>query len=448
MAEAATLSSSDSMAIVAQTQTTSASNPNEGHSILSEKVARALAVRTDTVAMKAALDALAHLDHGTSGGAVDSRSVRTAMEQDALQQALVLQRALEGIVESVSALRQGCASVAQTAVKLREASYMPVVTAETAISMLPSTTTTTNAATTSMTESSSQQLSFAHDASGSGDSPSSFSDEDAATAQEQKLAAVLADAFLHRDLARRRLEAVHAFLEKFDLSEEDSLLLDQYNFDDVSSSLDPTEGFQQLHDNTYHEGVAFLNALARVRKIRRALNQTFGASAAADATRPGGDDNNQGGLGASSALRMMESLSQKQEGAYERLYHWLQKQLQLFPTANSGYSSNSNSMQEQMQPEYYNDDILQHDFVLQALHTLRHVPAFYSHLTELIAACRRASVTRRFLLALTAGSVDAPPIEMKAHDSVACTFEWIVLMYKHIHALAVLNAGTVSQHPL
>ena len=34
-------------------------------------------------------------------------------------------------------------------------------------------------------------------------------------------------------------------------------------------------------------------------------------------------------LGVSSALRMMETLAQKQERAYERLYHWLQKYLHL-----------------------------------------------------------------------------------------------------------------------
>jgi hypothetical protein len=68
----------------------------------------------------------------------------------------------------------------------------------------------------------------------------------------------------------------------------------------------------------------------------------------------------------------------------------------------------------------YLDEALQEHFVKMALYTLRHVPAFYCHTLELIASSRRSEVTRRFLLALTSGYTNLPPIEMKAHDSVAC----------------------------
>lgn len=413
-------------------------NPNEGQSILTEKVSRALLVRTDTVAMKAALEALAHLEtsaSSTTAVVVDSRSVRTAMEQDALQQALSLQHALEKIVDTVTQLRQGCSDVARTAQKVKEAIYMPVITTETANTMLQSPATTATITSETNQPGKLNPRRSLMESREEGDEEG----DDVATVEEQKLAAVLSDAFLHRDLARQRLNAVHAFLEKFDLSEQDSKLLDHYNFEDATHSLDPLEAASIHHHHQYpyeqyHDGLAFLHALERVRKIRYALNQTFGQ----DSSVAMAEESNRG-LASSSALRMMESLSQKQESAYERLYHWLQKHLQLFPVATPSSSSdpynNSNNSSSQELQEYYSDEALQNGFVLQALYTLRHVPAFYTHLTELIAASRRASVTRRFLLALTAGSLDAPPIEMKAHDSVACTSTSLPTCYDHVFVL-------------
>lgn len=56
--------------------------PSSGEpNILANKVSRALEVRSDTPAMKAALDALAHLgaDHQDDLFTVDSRSVRVAI---------------------------------------------------------------------------------------------------------------------------------------------------------------------------------------------------------------------------------------------------------------------------------------------------------------------------------------------------------------------------------
>ena len=67
--------------------------------ILSEKVQRALDVRTDTPATKAGLDALACLPEA---GEMISRFVRVAIERDALQHALSLQEELQTLVDTVS----------------------------------------------------------------------------------------------------------------------------------------------------------------------------------------------------------------------------------------------------------------------------------------------------------------------------------------------------------
>ena len=67
---------------------------NGSNNVLSDKVNRALHVRTDTPAMRAALAALANLspdDHATDGrasssshgGVIDARSVRATIERDA-----------------------------------------------------------------------------------------------------------------------------------------------------------------------------------------------------------------------------------------------------------------------------------------------------------------------------------------------------------------------------
>mmetsp|Transcript_12120 Transcript_12120/g.22036 ORF Transcript_12120/g.22036 Transcript_12120/m.22036 type:complete len:87 (-) Transcript_12120:701-961(-) len=79
------------------------------------KVARALQVRTDTPAMKAALDALSRLP---DAGEMDSRSVRVAIERDALTQALSLQEELQTLVNTVKQLKQGVAVVSMCRILL------------------------------------------------------------------------------------------------------------------------------------------------------------------------------------------------------------------------------------------------------------------------------------------------------------------------------------------
>ena len=104
--------------------------PSNQNSILSAKVSRALEVRSDTPAMKAALDALAHLpDHQDDLFSVDSRSVRVAIEQDALQQALLLQDELRTLLDTVSKLRQGVSETAAIAHRVEEAIHTNVMAA-------------------------------------------------------------------------------------------------------------------------------------------------------------------------------------------------------------------------------------------------------------------------------------------------------------------------------
>lgn len=328
------------------TEATTKSSDN----ILSDKVSRALQVRTDSAAMRASLQALS----ASSEAIIDARSVRTAMEQDALQQAKLLQSALGEILDHVKNLQEGCTQVARTASQLREAASQSVVTQATASSTLK---TTAEIDTTERTT-------------------------------EKALADRLSEAFAARDAAKQRVEGVQRFLEKFDLSQEDSELLENYNFEDLGGDLDAME-------TDVSKAMTFLSALERVREIRQSLQSTFSSL----------DEEASAGLGANSALRIMESVSEKQERGYERLYTFLQKHV------------DSSS-----------------PFVQHAITTLRHVPAFYSHMMELVASSRRAVVTRHFLLALTQGVDGGTPLELKAHDSVACKLCFLSVSMSHFRS--------------
>ncbi|EJK69033.1 hypothetical protein THAOC_09752, partial [Thalassiosira oceanica] len=110
----------------------SASVGGGGGNVLSDKVSRALHVRTDTPAMRAALDALARLPDadgstpaseaagggrgGGGGGAsaptIDAKSVRAAIEGDALRRALAFQSELRRLAADASELRRRVGDVA------------------------------------------------------------------------------------------------------------------------------------------------------------------------------------------------------------------------------------------------------------------------------------------------------------------------------------------------
>jgi hypothetical protein len=396
---------------------TSGNLASNNANILTEKVQRALQVRTDTPAMKAALDALAHLgeSHTTTAAAaaesdetkqgdeqedtvvVDSRSVRVAIEQDALQQALLLQGELQKLVDTIVTLRQGVTDTASIADRLSQGIHSDVTISltrppENPLLPPPPGKDTSESA-----------------AGGGGDDESgNNASATAATStpvlEEAQLARTLHEAFVARDQAQQRLTVVQAFLDKFDLSEQDSRLLDHYNFEDVN-----VEGENPVN------GMAFLKALERVVHIRKALSETFGPTAVS------GDSDAQG-LGASSALRMMESLAQKQEQAYERLYHWLQNYLHLYPSGNN--LAPSGEAEDRL------DEVLSHPFCQLALQTLQHVPAFYAHTLELIANARRSQATKQFLLALTSGHAGMPPLEMKAHDAVAYVGDMLAFCFR------------------
>ena len=428
--------------------TTASTSSSSSTSILSEKVQRALQIQTNTTAMKAALEALGQLSSSGSSSsssgsstkefALDARSVRHAIEYDALQQALSLRHELTLLCDSLKELRQGISQTAQFAHQVKQAIQSPVVVVNSNTNVVNGATSSLLVGSLSKTPNSMLPVGEENDTimmegsssatttttmmntggGGGGNSSSTNSSEQ----DEERLAATLAEAFTKRNMAKERLDAVHHFLETFDLSEQDSRLLDHYNFDDLDVSL--------MEGGTPVNGTAFLNALERVKQIRQELSKTFGSS-----TSPTGNlslsphlpreyggrtlslsSSSSSSLGASSALRMMEHLAQKQEQAFERLYHWLQSHLQLFAVQPS--SSLANNTKKKRMVAFENessfvddnndnpdsmDQALQHPFFQASLYTLRHVPAFYRHMLELIASRRRQEETRIFLLALTSG---------------------------------------------
>ena len=497
------------------TTTTTTTTKNTNPSILSEKVARAVQVRTDTPAMKAALEALSHLaavttatttatsSTSSSTTTIDSRSVRVAIEQDALHQALLLQDQLRYVVHTVRDLRASVAEIAALAHAVTEAIHTNVITNTTTTtttnnhhhhqegsssSLLPSSpgmmmmrgeTTGASASAggaegTDSTTRSQPSVVPPEGAAASSSSSSLASSHQTALQEEQRLAALLSEAFLCRNINRQRLQAVQAFLEQFDLSPEDSRLLDHYAFEDVSAILllgnnnnssnnsasASASGDANKTANNSPNGLAFLRALHRVRHIRRALVQTFGSTSDLADTKSASlsHEADRRGLGASSALRMMESLAQQQERAYERLYHWLQKCLHVYghqaqspqPSVGGGadpHTTSASGGAGASAAGYSShdtlDEALQHPFVKRALFTLRHVPAFYSHTLELVASSRRAEETRRFLLALTNGYDGLAPIEMKSHDSVAYVGDMLAFAFKAFSVEADVAKGLV-----
>lgn len=387
---------------MAPSDETAAARNNQNNSILAAKVARALEVRSDTPAMKAALDALSNLpDHQDESFTIDSRSVRVAIEHDALQQALLLQAELQKLLDTVGGMRQAVSDVAAFGQQVEESIHMNVVTAS-----------VDAGESFALGDNSSGAAALQGDAT-----------VDQALAQEQKLASILNEAFVERNAARKRVETVNAFLDKFDLSEEDSRLLDHYAFEDV--------------ETTNVNGSAFLTALDRVRLIRKELGRTFGTMdrlhSRQSLLRDGAGDSSH--LGASSALRMMEVLAQKQERAYERLYHWLQKHLHVY--TQEGALPDEDRM----------DEALTHPFVRQSLYTLKNVPAFHSHLLELIAGSRRSEETRRFLLALTSGYQGQQPIEMRAHDPVLYVGDMLAFCFRAFSVEAEVARGLLDYVP-
>jgi len=249
----------------------------DSHGILRDKVQRAMSVRSDSVAMKAALDTI---------DTADTKTVRTHMEQDALLQAQYLLQELRATVASVQKVSASVNETAALAAQL--------------VQLQPS-------------------------------------------EEEAKLAAEIASAQQSRDKAAEEYKELQEFLKEFSLTAADSRLLEQGN-------LDETLEFQ-----------GFLRALATISKICNSPR----------------------------SISMLDNLAAQQEHAYQRLYEWIQSQLE-------------------------------HPHVPQALRALKRQPAYFNHACELWATQRRAAVTKHFLLALTVGDENRAAMEIKAHDPVAC----------------------------
>jgi hypothetical protein len=301
----------------------------------------------------------------------------------------------------------------------------------------------------------SQSTSTAGDVSGSNnnntrDTTTSTSTNSTQYQPEEGLAATIADAFYQKQLAQQRLYAVQQFLDTFDLSAEDAQLLEQYNFEDLSTS----NGLSS--STTTATGMAFLQALEHVRDIRQALTHSLGSGDSGSSSSTSNsytDVSTTNGLGTSSALRMMEGLAQKQERAYERLYHWLQGQLQVFGKGRTLQDESSsiltpyNNDNEQEEDDDTMDHTLQHPFVQRALYVLRNVPAFYRHLIELMAHRRRQEETRKFLLALTVGYHGTPPMERLAHDAVTYTGDMLAFTFRAFSTQADVGHTLIHYQP-
>ena len=376
--------------------------------------------------MLSALEALAGLGNGDAGGGVtngesgavgsgdcvknaapiDPRSIRSTIEQSALQRALTFQHELRKLANAATELREHAERVEQCAEVLERRSCGGVVVMDLDDS-------TDGDAAPGVTNN-------ANPASGS-----AGGDEDAWN-KEQLLATRLYQA--HRSYlnsTKRRL-AVEAFLEKFDLTEDETRLLDSYEF----------EGSDE-------DSMAFLTALERLAVIRRELGKTFGKTEENEAEK----DNEQRHIGTHSALRMVEQLAMRQERAYERLYQFIQTHLGIglaTTSKNASMASDATRGGRSMDPSYYQNNALLEQFkdgddmddaysnlvLRRALYVLRNSRERHVHALEMIASSRRKEVTRRFLLALTSGYGGMAPLEMRAHDPVGYVGDMLAFAFR------------------
>jgi len=365
--------------------------------------------------MRTALEALESLPETERG--IDARSVRAAIEQDALQQALMFENELRDLKNSMSNLRESVGQISRAAARVSEAIESDVMCV--------------GKAKLGQEESTEQEK----NADEKKTKMTSSIDE------EHNLALVLANAFRARDDALERAIAIETFLEKFDLTDDDNYLLEHYNFHEFNNKTLSNES-----NDKFGNGIAFLEAIENVRRIRIELTKTFGSSSdmfQSSSTR----------LGASSALRMMESLAAKQEKAYDMLYHWLQSYLNLglssvahVPTSSSMVRKGARNIPQQIRQPVIDhdaiDEALAHPFVKRALAILKYMPSFHSHTLELIATQRRGEVTRRFLLALTSGP---NPIEMKAHDPVNYVGDMLAFVFRSLSIESDLAYGLLDE---
>jgi hypothetical protein len=364
---------------------------------------------------------------------IDARNVRNAIEEDALHQARLLENELKHLVSMVGTMRQSIKEVVTVAECVGKGLETGVMDDSSVI---------TGTATEEK-----------EDQDNNNNSLSSFhSNSDDAFEQERKLAQVIADAFKDRDEATKRFNAISEFLEKYDLDEKDSQLLESYNFEDVLLERDADNHnskkmvrFGSLDNNNENDeyehikdGMTFLAALQRVTKIRKELTSTSDRK-----------NSTVSHLGISSTMRMVENLASKQERAFERLYHFLHARLDLHQSAKMAHVPTSSTYTHQPRSAMEDDDdamdeVLGHPFIRQALTILQHVPAYYAHTLEMIADSRRSEVTRKFLLALTNSYNGMAPIEMKAHDPVNYVGDMLAFVFRTISVESELARGLAT----
>ena len=157
--------------------------------------------------MKAALDALAHIpDHQDDLFSVDSRSVRVAIEQDALHQALLLQEELRSLLGTVSELRVGVAETAAIADEVEASINTDIMTKNTSTAVVAK----LGEGGATAVEGGSQPA----------DNPASYQQDPSGGTleREQQLAAQINDAFLQRNAARQRVCLLYTSPSPRDLS--------------------------------------------------------------------------------------------------------------------------------------------------------------------------------------------------------------------------------------
>lgn len=478
-----------------------ATAPIKSTNVLSDKVNRALSVRTDTPAMRAALSALASLPSqpssstdlnttssksnnssagataaaaqtsSSSGGIIDAKSVRAAIETDALRQALQFQAELQKLARDATILRERVDTVSRVASHIGKIVDGSIISKDQIVDS---------------NNSSSNNNNNGGDESGGGITTMIIDEDMSSWEMERALASTLHSAHKSYIDATQRQIAVDAFLDKFDLGEDEARLLDHYNFQgfilpeytDYDEDNNPwCHPSAALHINpnplgeVLEDATRFLNALERLVVIRKELSKTFGGGDSSiantstttdesfDYDNIGQDDyigsggkatsaSSSGQLGTNSALRMMEQLANRQERAHERLYTFLQYFLGIgsaTPTSHHNVPTSSNDAGRsfsvsdaaqfgaklgRFQDGDDMDEAFGHPVVRKALRVLRHSPSHHVHILELIASSRRTEVTRRFLLALTSGYGGMAPLEMRAHDPVGYVGDMLAFAFR------------------
>jgi len=435
--------------------------------ILSEKVMQTLQIPTDTPAMQAAWEALASLSsssssYDTSMGEgkqddgitppilLDAKSIRTAVEMDALQQALLFQNQLKLIMNQVQQMKGEI-------LMIRDMSQQLLHILEPA------------AAASSLSRSFPEENSLPPPTKDDEQEKNHDASIPALTSifekEEQELAQNIAQAFLKRNQAQMYYETLYEFLNQYELTPEEGHLLDTFQL--VPPSLEKADWTGLLQ-----QGLQFIFVLDKIQHIRLQLMKRFEdplsrSSSSSSSSSSSGMINPTIGVVheediimdatassstfettvATSTLRMMKSLIQRQEYAFERLYQSLstllqQQQLQNHGGGDStGDNSNSNSHVLPLEEEFYS-----HPFFHKALMILyTHVPTYYHHIVDLFAQTRRTIVTRNFLIALTTGSTSyhnhstttntniSAPLERMAHDPVTYVGDMLAHVYQSLN---------------